>query len=339
MVGGQIIIKETGECFAQSPEDHSILRAALRAGVGFPYECSSGGCGSCRFKPVEGEFLDLSSNTSGLSERDKRKGLRLACQSGAVGDVTISVSTQQEFIPKHGFNRFEARLSSIRDLTPDMREFTFTGAEAAMFLPGQYALLEGPDRETRCYSMSNLPNQRGEWEFIIKRVPSGRFSNWLFQLRPGQLVTVDGPVGLAHIAQASERDVICIAGGSGLAPVISIARELASGRDHIGKKIHIFYGARTPADLCGEDYLNKFPCWGDRLRFHPVVSDSEAADAAGWIGEQGFVHESVIRHFGETVRDHEIYFAGPPPMAAALQSMLMIEMKVPFAQIHFDRFF
>ncbi|AUW60675.1 oxidoreductase (plasmid) [Sphingobium sp. SCG-1] len=332
-------IKETGERFLQSHVDGSILRAALRAGIGFPYECSSGGCGSCRFKPVEGDFSDLSLDPGGLSERDKRKGFRLACQSSAVGDVTISVTTRREFEPKHRFNRFAARLTALRDLTPDMREFTFVGPKAAMFLPGQYAILEGPANQTRCYSMSNLPNDQGNWQFIIKRVVTGEFSNWLFGLEIGEALTIDGPVGLAHIVEASQRDVICIAGGSGLAPIISIARALASDPAHAAKQIHIFYGGRTPADLCGEGHLNEFPCWGERLRFHSVVSDQAAADAAGWTGETGFVHESVIRQFGEKVKDHEIYFAGPPPMATALQSALMLEMKVPFEQIHFDRFF
>lgn len=338
MTGGQIIIEETGERFIQLPTDGSILRAALRAGIGFPYECSSGGCGSCRFRPISGEFVDLAENPGGLSERDKRKGVRLACQSSAIGDVSISVSTRREFVPKHSFARFEANLTQVRDLTSDMREFTFQGPTAAMFIPGQYALIEGPEGMTRCYSMSNLPNNGGEWHFIIKRVAGGHFSNWLFGLEVGESVTIDGPIGLAHVSETSQRDVICIAGGSGLAPIISIARALASEQD-TERLIHVFYGGRTPADICGEDYLSGFACWGERLRFHSVVSDEEAAKAAGWSGEIGFVHNSVISRFGDRVRDHEIYFAGPPPMATALQTALMIEMKVPFEQIHFDRFF
>ena len=338
MTGGMITIEETGERFSQLPTDGSILRAALRAGIGFPYECSSGGCGSCRFRPIAGEFHDLAENPGGLSDRDKRKGLRLACQSSAIGDVSISVSTRREFVPKHGFERIDVRLTNIQNLTPDMREFSFQATKAAMFIPGQYALIEGPESMARCYSMSNLPNDAGEWHFIIKRVVGGRFSNWLFGLELGESVTIDGPIGLAHLSETSKRDVICIAGGSGLAPIISIARALASEQD-TDRLIHVFYGGRAPADLCGEKDLGSFPSWGERLRFHSVVSDAEAAKVAGWTGETGFVHDSVVARFGESLRDHEIYFAGPPPMATALQTALMVDMKVPFDQIHFDRFF
>lgn len=333
-----ITIEGTAVTFPQHASDGSVLRAALRAGVGFPYECHSGGCGTCRFKLITGTIVDLCEDPSGLTERDKRKGFRLACQSRAVEDVTIAVSTGDEFVPKNGLTQFQARLSRVQNLTNDMREFVFQGSAAATFIPGQYAIIANEEGSARCYSMSNLPNAEGEWHFIVKRVPDGRMSNWLFELPIGSSVVIDGPVGLAHISETSTRDAICIAGGSGLAPIISIARALAS-EPQSNRLIHVFYGGRTPLDVCGESYLNSFPCWGERLEFHPVVSDQEAAIAAGWTGETGFVHESVIRHFGDRVKDHEIYFAGPPPMATALQSALMIEMKVPFEQIHFDRFF
>jgi toluene monooxygenase electron transfer component len=249
-------------------------------------------------------------------------------------------------------------LAGFKDLTHDIREFQLTGAGPAEFLPGQYMIVElGGHR--RCYSMSNLanpespysraPNAKGRWDFQIKRTPSGVCTGLLFDLKPGADLTLDGPYGLAYLRPESPRDVLCLAGGSGLSPMISIVRgigldkgRLDKGRPDpaLGKKrIHFFYGGRAPRDICGEDYLTDLPGYGDTIRFTPVVSDLDAGLAAGWTGATGFVHDAAIQALGEKIRDMEIYFAGPPPMADAVQRALMTDLKVPFGQIHYDRFF
>ncbi|PWR17519.1 2Fe-2S iron-sulfur cluster-binding protein [Zavarzinia aquatilis] len=322
--------------FVQGADDASLLQAALRCGIGLPYECSSGGCGSCRIQVLEGEAESLWPDAPGLSPRDRRKGLQLACQTRALGDLTIKVSTDAACAPKVPPKVFGVVLESARDLTRDIREFRFRASAPAVFLPGQYAILQLEDGQRRCYSMSNLANDEGIWEFQIKRVPGGKASNALFDMAPGGRLRVDGPYGLAHLVAESARPVVCIAGGSGLAPMISIARALGADPE---RQVDFFYGGRTAADVCGADHLSALPGWQRGLRFHPVVSSPDDPLSAGWTGETGFVHEVVARGIGDRLADSEIYFAGPPPMAEALQRLLMIELKVPFGQIHFDRFF
>ncbi|WP_233560040.1 ferredoxin reductase domain-containing protein [Oleomonas cavernae] len=161
-------------------------------------------------------------------------------------------------------------------------------------------------------------------------------TNALFNMVPGEMLRLDGPYGLAHIVAYSTRPVVCIAGGSGLAPMISIAR--AVGAD-AARELDFFYGGRTAADVCGAEHLSALPGWQQTLRYHPVVSSPEDPLSAGWSGETGFVHDVLARRLGDRLAVSEIYFAGPPPMAEALQRLLMIELKVPFGQIHFDRFF
>ncbi|MDD3446063.1 MAG: FAD-binding oxidoreductase, partial [Zavarzinia sp.] len=231
---------------------------------------------------------------------------------------------------------FRAVLVEVRDLTRDIREFRFKAPRAANFIAGQYAILRMPDGLRRCYSMSNLPNAEGYWEFQIKRVPGGKVSNALFDMAPGAGIGIDGPYGLAHLVAESTRPVVCIAGGSGLAPMVSIAR--AVGADP-ARRLDFFYGGRTAADICGAEHLETLPGFGDTLRYHPVVSSLDDPLSAGWTGLSGFVHDVVGREIGEALREAEIYFAGPPPMAEALQRLLMLDMKVPFGQIHYDRFF
>jgi toluene monooxygenase electron transfer component len=105
------------------------------------------------------------------------------------------------------------------------------------------------------------------------------------------------------------------------------------------RHLHFFYGARTTRDICGEALLGDLPGFAERIHFHPVVSEPGAAAQALWRGETGFVHDLVGRALGEQMTQFEFYFAGPRPMTEALQEMLMVRHRVPFEQVHFDRFF
>lgn len=326
--------------FPQGDRD-TVLRAALRAGVGFPYECNSGGCGSCKFDLIEGEIENLWPDAPGLTERDRRKNCLLACQCRAKSDLRIKVRPAPEYIPLIEPRRRKARFATATDITYDIREFRFLAEGKADFLPGQYALLAVPGVEApRAYSMSNFANPDGEWHFQIRRVPLGKATEHLFhRLHPGDEIEIDGPYGLAWLRENSPRDIVCVAGGSGLAPMISIARGASAAGMLKTRHLHFFYGGRTPRDICGESYLRQLPEFGSRIHFHPVVSLPQQDPGEIWTGETGFVHELVRRELDGRMTDFEFYFSGPPPMTQALQEMLMVGYRVPFAQVHFDRFF
>lgn len=339
-MGHRIQLDGSPVAFEQAEGD-TVLRAALRAGIGFPYECNAGGCGSCRFELVAGSVDVLWDEAPGLSERERRRGRQLGCQCRATSELRIRLRPSEACVPRIRPQRRRARFVGSRELTHDMREFRFQGEAAADFIPGQYAslLLEGVGAP-RGYSMSNLPNAQGLWEFQIRRVPGGRATGRLFEgLAPGSTVEIDGPYGLAGLVADSPRDIVCVAGGSGLAPMISIARGAAAAGLLATRRLHFFHGARTPRDVCAKALLRELPGFGAALRLHCVVSDEAAADAAGWGGERGFVHEAVARLLGEEAARHEFYFAGPPPMTQALQELLMGPCRVPFGQLHFDRFY
>ncbi len=331
--GGQTSFEQTG------PD--TVLRAALRAGLGFPYECNAGGCGSCKFDIVSGEVEVLWPEAPGLSDRDRRKGRQLACQCRAKGPLDIKVRLSSECVPPVRPQRRRARLAAIAEVTHDIREFRFKTDQPAEFVPGQYASLLLPGvNAPRCYSMSNLPNPQGDWDVQVRRVPGGQATTALFdRLAVGDEIELDGPYGAAGLRTDSPRDIVCIAGGSGLAPMVSIARGAAAAGLLGERRLHFFYGARTPRDVCGEAFLHALPGYGTSLLFHPVVSDAASADAAGWTGARGFVHEALACVLGERLAEHEFYFAGPPPMTQAIQELLMVTHRVPFQHIHFDRFF
>lgn len=316
-------------------EGDTLLSAALRSRIGFPYDCSSGGCGNCRFELVSGEVSELWPEAPGLSARDRSKRKHLACQCLAKSDLKIKVRTGDEYLPAIPPGRITGQVSAIRDVTHDMREITIKTQSPACFKPGQYAFVSSAGvARPRAYSMSNLPNDEGIWQFIIRKVPGGAFTAHLFDaVKPGDPLILDGPYGMAWLREDSQRDILCISGGSGLAPMLSIARG-ASGKK-MDRRINFYFGARTAVDIPGPrdlDFLmgSQSPCTSKIVVSNPDDS---------WAGETGFVHECVERDFGSRLEDLEIYLAGPPAMVDAVQEMLFIRYRVPVQQVHLDRFF
>lgn len=332
-------IHNSGESFEQSDEHVSILSAGLGAGFGLSYECNSGGCGSCKFELIKGEVEELWPEAHGLTSRDLKKGRKLACQCRAKTDLVISMRTDDSFRPLNAPQRFSARLASRRELTPDITEFRFIGQAPARFLPGQYAMLSLPgSHHSRAYSMSNLANDDGIWDFWIRRKPAGQMTEQLFaRLQVGNEVELESPFGLAYLKTSAPRDVVCIAGGSGISPVLSIARGVLSDPAMAGRKVHFFFGGRTPADICGLEELKALPGFAQRIHFHAAISEPQPE--GDWKGAVGYIHETVKQVLKGSWTDYEYYLAGPPSMVQAATKMLLLDQCVPAGQVHFDRFF
>jgi toluene monooxygenase electron transfer component len=314
-------------------DDDTVLRAALRVGIAFPYSCNTGSCGTCRFQLLEGQVEHLRTDPPAWTDRDRSRGRWLACQARPLEDCRVRVRLDEEIPPPHPPLRRKARLSGSVDLTHDMKEFYFEVEGPDAFLPGQYALLEfdGVDGP-RAYSMSNLPGS-GEWHFVIKRVAGGAATGILFdEMRPGDTVGVDGPYGLAYLRGSGHRDLLLVAGGSGLSPMVSIAK--AAGELSYDGHVYFFYGGRRPADLCAEPLLIDLADFADR--FTVVSACSEGSE--DWKGPFGLIHEVVHAKIGDRLSDVEVYFAGPPLMTEAMQLMLH-EAGVAPEQVHFDEFF
>lgn len=324
---------------AESADD-SVLLASLRSGIGFPYECNAGACGSCKYELLDGQVESRCVDPPGLTARDVRKNIHLGCQTRALTDISIKARLSQEYVPTFKTRRIGARLVQKLDVTHDIKEFIFRADQPAEFHPGQYALLTLPTLGiTRAYSMSNLPNKDGEWAFMIRRVPGGQATNFLFDvMNDSDPIEIDAPYGMAYIRE-NQRKIVCVAGGSGLAPMVSIAKGASKKGLLKDKPLEFFYGGRSYKDVAVDTQLNDLPEFGKKIFFHPVVSERTEENSKHWSGEFGFVHESVERNLGENITDCEFYFAGPPVMTKVLQETLMLKHNVPFNQIHFDRFF
>ena len=314
--------------------DDTVLRAAQRAGIGFPYECNVGACGNCKFELVEGQLETAWAEAPGLSAKDRERKRHLGCQSRPLSDCLIKLRPAERYQPPHRPQRVAATLTARRAITHDIAEFHFALDNALPFEPGQYALVQLPGvTGPRAYSMSNTDS--GVWHFQVRQVPGGAGSAALFALQPDARVGIDGPYGMAWLRRDSPRDILCLAGGSGLAPMVSIARGAMAEPRLAGRTLHFIYGGRTPADLCGHDMLAALPGYGERLSWRGFVS---ALEGDGDAHEQAYVHEAALRLHGPRLQDMEVYFAGPPAMAVAVQGMLLAA-GVPPSQQHFDQFY
>src|SRR3954453_2066188 len=184
----------------------TITRAGLKAGFGMPYECNAGGCGTCRFELVEGEVVDLYPDAPVLTERDRKRGRKLACQSRPKGDVTIRQRLEDIYIPHIKPMRQKYTLVSAKDVTHDIKEFTFRSETPQRFLPGQYAQLYIPGvAAPRGYSMSSIANEpQTDWEFQIRQKPGGEATTALFErVKVGDSVQIDGPYGHGYLREDS----------------------------------------------------------------------------------------------------------------------------------------
>jgi toluene monooxygenase electron transfer component len=192
----------------------------------------------------------------------------------------------------------------------------------------------------RAYSMSSYDHAATTaLEFQVRRVPQGKGSAALFdQLQSGDSVQIDGPYGMAYLRENAPRDILCIAGGSGLAPMVSIARGAFATPALQAQKLHFVYGAREPQDVCGQDMVSTLQGWNERGTYHAALSGLCATQALSEGQLRGFVHEAVDQLYGAQLPSMEIYFAGPPLMAQALLKLL-VERKVPMEQVHFDQFY
>lgn len=328
----------TGQSGFACADDDTVLRAALRAGLGFPYECNVGSCGNCKFELLEGQVNMAWPEAPGWTEKDRQRQRYLGCQARPQTDCVIKLNLADRYQPPHRPLRTRATLAAVRPITHDISEFRFVLPQPQPFEPGQYAVLSLPGvAGRRAYSMSNVPGDDPVWEFQVRRTPAGSGTRALFEnLAPGDSIEIDGPYGMAWLRRDAPRDILCLAGGSGLAPMISIARAAMAEPMLAKRQLHFLYGGREPRDICGEDLLRQLPGWGSRLHYMAAVSS--AGDGSDWSGPTGFVHDMAQQQFGGRLAGMEIYFAGPPAMAQAVQRMLL-EAGVLFSQVHFDQFY
>lgn len=308
----------------------TMLEAALEQGVPFPHSCKVGTCGTCRYHLLRGDIRELLSSAMGLTAEQYQRGERLACQTLPKGDLEICLESALVGVPN--VVSMDGVIVAQHQKTPDIIILELELDSALHFNPGQFAEITIPDANvTRSYSFANLPGTCRA-EFHVRLVPGGAFSGWLSAgSRCGEKVMVRGPFGQFGLTD-SVGPMICIAGGTGLAPIKSILQSMqVSG---LRRRVIFMYGTRHASNLYfGDDVRNWKEKWRDTFEFVPVLSAEP--EGSSWCGLRGFVTEHIPADIGH---DWEAYLCGPPPMVDAAEQALS-RLGVERGSIHADRFF
>lgn len=325
-----------------------ILQAGLRNGFALPYECGSGTCGACRASLIQGKVDDLWPEAPGRKYLKSGAGELLMCQHAAREDCVIQV---RHNLPTVGQATPVPRehagvLIDVVPLTHDVMRFGVELQDPCSFLAGQFMLIGLPGLQgVRAYSMVNFSQSAHRLEFVIKKKPSGGFSDRMFGDRlAGVPVTLFGPLGAASFEVGVERNLLCIAGGTGIAGVMSILARAASG-DHLSHhRADVFFGVRTSRDvfLLGElgALVERFPesvAVTIALSDEPVPTELLERNPSLRF-ETGFVHEAASRAMAGRYDRTRAYLAGTPLGVEAAIKMLLLEARLPATEIRYDKF-
>ncbi len=314
----------------------TLLQAALSAGVPFPHDCRVGTCATCKCRLVEGKVKSVMDFSYTLSMEEINQGYILACQAMVKSNLTVLLDRPLEG-PHHTVKSINGVIRGSESLTHDILKITIELDESITYEAGQYADLSVSDiREPRSYSFADAPKEQGQTEisFFIRRVPNGEMTGWLHAAdRTGEKVTVTGPYGSFYL-RPSDQPIVCIAGGSGLAPIKAILEQSAQQRENT--PVLFLFGARTQRDLYCLDEIGEIASsWKAPFHFVPVLSE-EPGDS-DWSGAHGLVTEHIKDQPSMKVSSSRAYLCGPPGMIDAAISKLN-ELGVSSDQIFFDKF-
>jgi CDP-4-dehydro-6-deoxyglucose reductase/ferredoxin-NAD(P)+ reductase (naphthalene dioxygenase ferredoxin-specific) len=328
----QIEIRQAGRTLAV-PEGMTILEAALADGIAYPHGCRSGRCGSCKSRLISGEVQLLEHSRFALSDEEKGLGLILACCALPRTDAVLAWLGGDEQLPAHPRRQLRCRVKAIDNVTHDIKRIQLdTGdAEPLAFTAGQYARLTFPGAPARDYSMANKPGERA-LEFHIRRVPDGATSERVHEgLKPGDPVVLEGPFGSACLREQHAGPILCIAGGSGLAPIKAIVETaVAQG---MKQPIHVYVGARSERDLYLVEHFQALAQQYANLRFIPVLSDAPVTGC--W--RTGYVTDAVAHDLTD-LDGWKAYVAGPPLMVEAAMQITQARA-LRTEDLHADVFF
>lgn len=334
--------------FDTAPGD-SILHSALRAGIPVPYECASGTCGTCRATLVSGDVMTHWLEAPGHASC-KAVNEILTCQCEAQTDCEILFRTglktpSREPLP---LKRIKFRLVDATVIAPDVMSLKLDSKESFVFEAGQFALVEAPGIDgARAYSMVNHEESARSIEFVVKRKSGGELTEWLFTNHPIDQCpkfTVTGPLGKAFFHPDMDCNIVCIAGGSGVAGMMSILNRALASDFFTKHSAKVYFGVRTPGDAF---FLDRFESMTTESRggLEVNVAFSSATDDAGLSRSyphlqfsQGLVHEVAIEDLAANVTPTTFYVAGPEPLVNGAIRALMTRLKVSPACIRYDKF-
>jgi CDP-4-dehydro-6-deoxyglucose reductase len=301
----KIILAPSGKELSYD-EGETVLSALERQGYAIPNNCRAGACGECKVKVVKGDYdqgfiLDMA-----LSPEDREDGFGLMCMAKITSDqLEIEWATEDNALPKL-FPPEENRTHILLNkemVTPNIVKLVLRTMTTPMrFWPGQYITLGDQQRP---YSIANTPNSNGDIVLFITKVNEGRVSSWAHdELKEGDYVSLNGPYGTFIGDPSAKTPVLCLASGSGLAPILSLATAAMNRGFKMPAKI--LFSARTKEDLFAIGQMSYL-----KAKYRYFDFDYTLTGEANPGGKEGRI-TSILKDEYSDLSGHSIYIAGNP---------------------------
>ena len=333
----QISVQPSGRSFQANP-DESILAAGIRQGVGLPYGCKDGACGSCKCRKLEGTVIHGPHQDKALTAEEAAAGLVLTCCAIPQSDVVLesrNVTDESAFPIK----KMPVRVAQLTKLSHDVMQvrLQLPASDVFRYHAGQYVEFLLRDGSRRAYSMANEPSAQATTpglELHIRHMPGGQFTDHVFgALKEKEILRIEGPFGSFFLREDSAKPIVLLASGTGFAPVKALIEHMQF--KGITRPTTLYWGGRRPGDLYLHDWMLARAAQMPNLTYVPVVSDALPED--GWTGRTGFVHQAVLQDFAD-LSGHQVYACGAPIVVDSARAAYSAERGLPPDEFFADSF-
>lgn len=308
---------QTGSSF-EAKSDESILDAALKANLVFPYGCRSGVCGACKCKILQGEIEYGTHEDFALSDEEKENGLGLICCAKATTDVVIDckeISAEKQVKIK----MLPCRVGQMQTLSDDVMQMflQLPKTQSFDFINGQYIDIILKDGQRRSFSIANSAAQAKfeGLELHVRLIPDGQFTPRIFSsMRERDLLRFEGPFGTYILQSDASSPIIMIATGTGFAPIKALVQQCLS--ENPEQSIHLFWGGRLAKDLYMHELANQWQQDYPNFTYTPVLSRDD-----NWQGAKGHVQDAVLAKYTD-LSGFDVYASGSPAMIDSVRDQL-----------------
>ncbi len=332
-----ITVEPSGRTFTAEP-DESMLAAGIRQGIGLPYGCKDGACGSCKCKLVSGSVTHGHHQPKALSADEEAAGYVLTCCGVAHSDVVLE-SRQVTEAGAFPIKKMPVRVSTLERASHDVivLRLQLPASDAFQYHAGQYVEFLLRDGDRRSYSMANAPHTQATapaLELHLRHMPGGKFTDHVFgAMKEKDILRIEGPYGSFFLREDSDKPIVFLASGTGFAPIKAVIEHMQF--KGITRPATLYWGGRRPADLYQSAWIEARLAEMPNLRYVPVVSDALPEDA--WTGRTGFVHQAVLQDFPD-LSGHEVYACGAPIVVESAHRDYVAQAGLPDEAFFADSF-
>ncbi len=329
-----VLVQPSGRTFHVDAGE-AVLTAGIRQGIGLPYGCKDGACGSCKCKLLSGSVVHGVHQSKALSADEANSNLILTCCAVPQSDLVLE-SRQVTEIGAMPIKKLPTRVTSLIKKSPDVMalQLQLPANDTFGYRAGQYIEFILRDGSRRSYSMANAPHLGPNIELHIRHMVGGKFTDHVFgDMKEKEILRIEGPFGSFFLREDSSKPIILVASGTGFAPIKALIEHMQ--HKGVNRPVTLYWGARRPEDLYMHDWVQEQLKSLPNLHYVPVVSDATAQDA--WTGRTGFVHRAVLQDHPDLC-GHQVYVCGAPIVVESARADFSSLAQLPPEEFFADSF-